>query len=46
MIKSTLGAPFGGTTVAGQQGFELEAVGLIVPPNFVDGAGSSLPSSV
>src|SRR6478752_7200921 len=46
MIKSTLGAPFGGTTEGGQYGLESAAVSLITPPNFGSGGGSCLPSMV
>ena len=46
MISSTLGAPFGGTTVGGQQGLESAAVSLITPPNLGSGGGSCLPSMV
>jgi hypothetical protein len=40
MIKSTLGAPLGGTTRGGHHGFESDAFRLIVPPNFGSGGGS------
>src|SRR4029453_3335304 len=46
MIKSTLGAPLGGTTVGGQYGLESTALSLITPPNFGSGAGSCFPSMV
>src|SRR5437868_4912698 len=46
MIRSTLGAPFGGTTVGGQYGFESAATSLITPPNLGSGDGSCLPSMV
>src|SRR4249920_2516374 len=46
MIRSTLGAPLGGTTVGGQYGLESAAVSLITPPNFGSGGGSCLPSMV
>src|SRR6478736_2273460 len=46
MIKSTLGAPFGGTTDGGQYGLESAAMSLITPPNFGSGGGSCLPSMV
>src|ERR1700751_2757892 len=46
MIKSTLGAPFGGTIVGGQNGLESTAVSLITPPNFGSGGGSCFPSMV
>ena len=40
MISSTLGAPFGGTTRAGQYGLDWAAFRLISPPNFAGGFGS------
>src|SRR6516162_10501235 len=43
MISSTLGAPLGGTTRGGHQGFDSEALSLITPPNFGSGGGSCLP---
>jgi hypothetical protein len=46
MIKSTLGAPLGGTTVGGQYGLESTALSLITPPNFGSGGGSCFPSMV
>src|SRR5450631_3801877 len=46
MIRSTLGAPFGGTTVGGQNGFDCSALRLITPPNFAGGAGRYFPSMV
>src|SRR4029453_19183888 len=46
MIKSTLGAPLGGTTVGGQYGLESTAVSLITPPNLGSGGGSCFPSIV
>ena len=46
MIKSTLGAPLGGTTVGGQYGLESTAVSLITPPNFGSGGGICFPSIV
>src|SRR4029453_534835 len=46
MIKSTLGAPLGGTIVGGQNGLESTALSLITPPNFGSGGGSCLPSMV
>src|SRR4029453_1226702 len=46
MIRSTLGAPFGGTIVGGQNGLESGAVSLITPPNFGSGAGVWFPSIV
>jgi hypothetical protein len=46
MISRTLGAPLGGTTVGGHQGFESFASSLIMPSNFGGGGGSCLPSIV
>src|SRR5258707_2011001 len=46
MIRSTLGAPLGGTTRGGHQGVESLALSLITPPNFGGGDGSCLPSTV
>src|SRR6201989_1204447 len=46
MIRSTLGAPLGGTTRAGQYGFDWLAPRLISPPNFGGGGGRYLPSIV
>src|SRR6187431_1118898 len=46
MIKSTFGAPFGGTTDGGQYGLESAALSLITPPNFGSGGGSCFPSMV
>jgi hypothetical protein len=46
MISSTLGAPLGGTTVAGQPGLELAALRLILPVNGGGGFGRYLPSIV
>src|SRR5262249_35565331 len=46
MISKTLGAPFGGTTVAGQDGLESFASKLIVPPKGAAGGGRYLPSFV
>src|SRR6266436_201657 len=43
MMRSTLGAPFGGTMRGGHQGFESLALSLITPPNFGGGGGSCLP---
>jgi hypothetical protein len=40
MIRSTFGAPFGGTMRAGQYGFEFFASCSILPPNFCGGGGS------
>src|SRR6185295_10378962 len=44
MMRSTLGAPFGGTTVGGHQAFDSEAFSLITPPNAGSGAGNCFPS--
>src|ERR1700675_2280188 len=46
MIRSTFGAPFGGTMVGGQNGLESGAVSLITPPNCGSGGGSCFPSIV
>src|SRR5208282_1780170 len=46
MMRSTLGAPFGGTTRGGHQGVDSSAVSLITPPNCGGGGGSCLPSIV
>src|SRR5271170_3570567 len=46
MMRSTFGAPLGGTTRGGHQGVESLALSLITPPNFGGGAGSCLPSTV
>src|SRR6478672_7629913 len=46
MISSTLGAPLGGTTRAGQYGFDWLASRLISPPNFGGGGGRYFPSIV
>ncbi len=46
MIRSTLGAPSGGTTEGGQYGLESAARSLITPPNLGLGGGSCLPSMV
>src|SRR6185437_9329637 len=46
MIRSTLGAPLGGTTRAGQYGFDWLAWRLISPPNFGGGGGRYFPSIV
>src|SRR5271157_487875 len=43
MISSTLGAPFGGTTVGGHHAFDSVAFSLISPPNFGSGGGSCFP---
>jgi hypothetical protein len=34
MIRSTVDAPMGGTTVGGPDGFDCSAPRLISPPNF------------
>ena len=39
MISRMLGAPLGGTTRAGHQGFDCKALGLISPPNGGGGGG-------
>jgi hypothetical protein len=46
MIRSTLGAPFGGTMRGGHHGVDSEASSLITPPNFGSGGGSWLPGIV
>src|SRR6478736_760823 len=46
MIRRTLGAPLGGTTRAGQYGFDWLAWRLISPPNFGGGGGRYFPSIV
>src|SRR5271170_2090132 len=46
MMRSTLGAPLGGTTRGGHQGFESVAISLITPPNGGAGAGSCFPLTV
>src|SRR5262245_30606493 len=46
MISKTLGAPFGGTTVAGQNGLESFESKLIVPPKGGAGGGRYFPSIV
>src|SRR6516162_2043111 len=46
MISRTFGAPFGGTTCAGQQGLESLALRLITPPNSGGWAGSVFPPMV
>src|SRR5215470_17852536 len=43
MIRSTFGAPFGGTMRAGQYGSEPFVVRSILPPNFCGGGGSCSP---
>src|SRR5262245_1277935 len=44
IIRSTLGAPFGGTIRAGQACWDRAALGLISPSNFCGGLGRFLPS--
>src|SRR5215472_4727080 len=46
MISKTSGAPFGGTTVAGQNGLESFESKLIVPPKGGAGGGRYFPSIV
>src|SRR5271165_4721817 len=46
MMRSTLGAPLGGTTRGGHQGVESLAASLITPPNFGGGGGICLPLMV
>src|SRR5271156_2604855 len=46
MMRSTLGAPLGGTILGGHQGVESLALSLITPPNFGGGDGICLPSIV
>src|SRR5262249_36731960 len=46
MISKMLGAPFGGTTVAGQNGLESFESKLIVPPKGGAGGGRYFPSIV
>src|SRR5208283_1031119 len=46
MMRSTLGAPFGGTTRGGHHGVDSVAFSLITPPNFGSSGGSCLPSRV
>src|SRR5271166_432473 len=46
MMRSTLGAPLGGTRRGGHQGLESLALSLITPPNFCGGAGSCSPLMV
>src|SRR5262245_62818976 len=43
MMSRTLGAPFGGTTRAGQYGFDCAALVSILPPNFCGGGGICSP---
>src|SRR5271165_83299 len=44
MMRSTLGAPLGGTTRGGHQGVDSLALSLITPPNFGGSGGICLPS--
>src|SRR4051812_8787870 len=46
MIRSTFGAPLGGTIRGGHQVFDPSSVSLMTPPNFGGGAGSWLPGTV
>src|ERR1700686_375682 len=46
MMRSTLGAPLGGTMRGGHHGVESLALSLITPPNVGGGAGSCLPLTV
>src|SRR3974390_1419683 len=46
MIKSTFGAPFGGTTRIGQYGVDCAALRSILPWNGCGGGGNWLPSMV
>jgi hypothetical protein len=46
MISRTFGAPAGGTTRGGHQGFESLALSLMTPPNAGGGRGSWLPGIV
>src|SRR5271166_909722 len=46
MMRSTLGAPLGGTIRGGHQGLESLASFLMMPPNFGAGAGSWFPGIV
>src|SRR5437016_4633804 len=46
MMSRMLGAPLGGTTVGGHQGFDSVAFSLITPPNLGSGGGSCFPSIV
>src|SRR5262245_3852805 len=43
MISSTFGAPFGGTTCAGQYGLEFFTSRSILPSNFCGGGGNCSP---
>src|SRR5215475_270620 len=46
MIRSTLGAPLGGTTRGAHHGFDCRASSLITPPKLGSGGGSCFPSMV
>src|SRR5262245_3283256 len=46
MISRTFGAPLGGTTLGGHQGFEFFASSLISPPNIGGDGGSCAPPIV
>src|SRR5664280_3669384 len=46
IMSSTLGAPFGGTTLGGHHGVESVAACLMTPPNFGGGGGICFPSIV
>src|SRR5580704_2485061 len=46
MMRSTLGAPLGGTMRGGHQGVDSLALSLMTPPNFRGGGGSCFPSMV
>src|SRR5450755_5031162 len=46
MMSSTLGAPFGGTTLGGHHGVESVAACSMTPPNFEGGGGICFPSIV
>jgi hypothetical protein len=44
MMRSTFGAPLGGTMRGGHQAFDCMALSLMTPPNGGSGGGSCLPS--
>src|SRR6516162_4865970 len=46
MIRSTFGAPFGGTRRGGQYCLDWVVLSLMTPPNLGGGAGSWLPGIV
>ncbi len=46
MMSRTFGAPLGGTTRAGQYGFDCGALRSILPPNLGGGGGSCSPVMV